>query len=221
MTYLFVHLSNWTPSPTLIQLIPTLEQATFTSTLAAEERIQAPARVPEATRLFRKRQAAEDASLDNFQYNLSAVLHPLDVLGHMLLPLLQPDQVEHIFATLNDIRTLILHTEGTINQACNQLSLRAVNPSIRQQPTDREYTIASEKSLAASGTGAGGLYVKPCIGGYRSIICVRSSAASMLVKVDWSNVGIRYVKGTEGVQSNEGCPDVVALPPGPQVVELG
>ncbi|KAI7856412.1 hypothetical protein BDC45DRAFT_419566, partial [Circinella umbellata] len=135
---------NWTPSPTLIQLIPTLEQATFTSTLAAEERIQvierypplhgftykAPARVREATCLFRKRQAAEDASLHNFQYNLSAVLHPLDVLGHMLLPLLQPDQVEHIFATLNDIRTLILHTEGTINQACNQLSLWAVNPSI-------------------------------------------------------------------------------------------
>ena len=62
----------------------------------------------------------------------------------MLLPILPPDQVERIFATLNDVRTLILHTEGTINQACNQLSLRAVNPSIRQQPTDREYTMASD-----------------------------------------------------------------------------
>ena len=96
---------DWTPSPTLIQLMPTLEQATFTNTLAAEERIQvierypplhgftykAPAPVPEAARLFTKRQAAEDASLRNFQYNLSAVLRPLDVLGHMLLPILQPD----------------------------------------------------------------------------------------------------------------------------------
>ncbi|KAI7847850.1 hypothetical protein BDC45DRAFT_419069, partial [Circinella umbellata] len=149
---------DWTPSPTLIQLMPTLEQATFTSTLAAEERIQvierypplhgftykAPAPVPEAARLFTKRQAAEDASLRNFQYNLSAVLRPLDVLGYMLLPILPPDQVERIFATLNDVRTLILHAEGTINQARNQLALRAVNPSIRQQPTDREYTMASD-----------------------------------------------------------------------------
>ncbi|KAI7854794.1 hypothetical protein BDC45DRAFT_440359, partial [Circinella umbellata] len=139
-----------TPSPTLIQLMPTLEQATFTSTLAAEERIQvierypslygftykAPAPVPEVARLFTKRQAAEDASLRNFQYNLSAILRPLDVLDHMLLSILQPDQLERFFGTLNDICTLILHTEGTINQAHNQLALRAVNPSIRQQPTD-------------------------------------------------------------------------------------
>ncbi|KAG2217075.1 hypothetical protein INT45_013102 [Circinella minor] len=136
---------DWSPSPTLVQLMPTLEQATFTSTLAAEERIQvidryppicgfnykAPAPVPEAARLFSKRQAADDASLHTFQYTLSAVLRPLDVLGHMLLLILQPDQIDHIFAMLNDIRTLILHTEGTINQARNQLALRTVNPSIR------------------------------------------------------------------------------------------
>ncbi|KAG2225123.1 hypothetical protein INT45_011806 [Circinella minor] len=80
--------------------------------------------------LFTKRQAVEDASLHNFQYTLSTVLFSLDVLRHMLLPISQLDQIERIFAMLNDIHTLILYTEGTINQARNQLALWAVNPSI-------------------------------------------------------------------------------------------
>ncbi|KAG2212978.1 hypothetical protein INT45_005486, partial [Circinella minor] len=149
---------DWTPSATLTYLMPTLDQSTFTSTLVAEERTQlieryppiygftykAPAPVPEAARLFSKRQVTEDNTLRNFQYTLSAVLRPLDVLGYMILPLLPADQVERIFATINDIRTLILHTEGMINQARNQLALRAVNPSIHQ-PTS-EYPISSAPS---------------------------------------------------------------------------
>ncbi|KAI7854579.1 hypothetical protein BDC45DRAFT_585235, partial [Circinella umbellata] len=149
---------DWTPSATLTHLMPTLDQSTFTSTLAAEECTQlieryppihgfiykASAPVPEAARLFSKRQVHEDNTLCNFQYTLSAVLRPLDVLGYMILPLLPADQVERIFATINDIRTLILHTEGTINQARNQLALRAVNPSIRQPTSERTYTMAAD-----------------------------------------------------------------------------
>ncbi|KAG2214880.1 hypothetical protein INT45_001410 [Circinella minor] len=59
---------DWAPSATLTHLMPTVEQSTFTSTLAAEERMQlieryppihgftykAPSPVPEAARLFSK-----------------------------------------------------------------------------------------------------------------------------------------------------------------------
>ncbi|KAG2214879.1 hypothetical protein INT45_001409 [Circinella minor] len=62
----------------------------------------------------------------------------------MLLPILPTDQIDRIFATINDVRTLILHTEGTINQAHNQLALRAVNPTICSTTLDREYTITSD-----------------------------------------------------------------------------
>lgn len=62
----------------------------------------------------------------------------------MLLPILPIDQIDHIFATINDIHTLILHTEGTINQAHNHVALRAVNLAIHQSTSDQEYTMARD-----------------------------------------------------------------------------
>ncbi|KAG2213696.1 hypothetical protein INT45_002550 [Circinella minor] len=113
---------DWIPSVNLTHLMLTLDQSTFTSTQIIKRyppihgfTYKPPAPVPDTARLFSKKQAHEDNTLRNFQYTLSAVLCPLDVLAYMLLPLLPVDQIERIFTTINDVRTLVLHAEGTIN----------------------------------------------------------------------------------------------------------
>ncbi|KAI9278992.1 hypothetical protein BDA99DRAFT_531722 [Phascolomyces articulosus] len=130
---------DWVPSPTLVALLPTLQPSLFNNMLADEE-----SAIPDAAKYFNKGQSAEDTKLCNLQYTLSAVLRPLDVLGHMLLPILLPDQIECIYSTMNDIRTLLLHTAGTINEHCNQLALRAVHPAIYKPTEKKEYTMLPE-----------------------------------------------------------------------------
>ncbi|KAI9261608.1 hypothetical protein BDA99DRAFT_560467 [Phascolomyces articulosus] len=130
---------DWVPSPTLVALLPTLKQPSlFDNMLADKESL------PDAAKYFNKGQSAEDTKLHNLQYTLSAVLRPLDVLGHMLLPILLPDQIERIYSTINDIHTLLLHTAGTMNEHRNQLALRAVHPAICKPTEKKEYTILPE-----------------------------------------------------------------------------
>ncbi|KAI9311892.1 hypothetical protein BX666DRAFT_1843957, partial [Dichotomocladium elegans] len=150
---------DWTPTPDLTHLMPTLDQNIFTSTLADKERLQLieryppiqglsyvpPVALPQAARLFNRHQKAEENRLRTTQYALSAVFRPLDVLGHMLLPILPSEHMDRVFATINDIRALLLHTEGMLTAQRNHLALRAVNPSIQPQDGDREYTMTAEE----------------------------------------------------------------------------
>ncbi|KAI9496843.1 hypothetical protein BDB00DRAFT_889729 [Zychaea mexicana] len=136
----------------------TLDQAIFTSTLADEERktiieryppirtlkYSPPAAVPQADRLFKPGQKAEDAMLRQLQYTLSAVLRPLDVLGHTLLPILPNEHINRVFATINDVHTLVLHTASTINNQRNQLALRAIHPSLKAPSQDKQYTMSAD-----------------------------------------------------------------------------
>ena len=117
---------DWVPSQVLASMMPTLEQPIFSSMLAAMERKQLivcypamqglkyapPAPVPQAAQRFNRGPVAEDTILHNLQYTLSAILRPLDVLGHMLHLILPPEQLERIFLVLNNVRTLVLHTGG-------------------------------------------------------------------------------------------------------------
>ena len=101
--------------------------------------------VPQAERLFKPGQKIKDAMLRQFQYTISAILRLLDVLGHMLLPLLPADQRDRVFMALNDARTLVLHMAGTVNYQRNQLALRAINPTFRAPVPDKEYTMAVDE----------------------------------------------------------------------------
>ncbi|KAI8136574.1 hypothetical protein BJV82DRAFT_489600, partial [Fennellomyces sp. T-0311] len=150
---------DWQPSPQLCELVPTLEQHVFGVPLNEEDRkaivdryppiaglvYSPPATLPEADRRFKPGHRHEDASLRAMQYATSAILRPLDVLAHSLLPLLHPDQVGRIFAILNDIRALVLNVGGVANKACNNLALRAVNPSFQIPASDKIFTMAPEQ----------------------------------------------------------------------------
>ena len=150
---------EWQPSPQLCELLPTLEHGIFGSPLSDDDRkaiidryppvagldYSPPAMLPEADRHFKTGHRREDASLRSLQYAISAILHPLDVVSHSLVPLLPHDQVVRIFAMLNDIRTLVLNAGGAANRARNNLALRAVNPSFSLPSTDRTFTMALDQ----------------------------------------------------------------------------
>ncbi|KAI9316060.1 hypothetical protein BX666DRAFT_2046840 [Dichotomocladium elegans] len=150
---------DWTPTPDLTHLMLTLDQNIFTSTLADKECLllieQYPpiqglsyvplVALPQAGRLFNCHQKAKENRLYTTQYALSAVFRPLDVLGHMLLLILPSEHMDRVFATINDIRALLLHTEGMLTAQQNHLALRVVNPSIQPQDGDCEYTMTTEE----------------------------------------------------------------------------
>ncbi|KAI8141141.1 hypothetical protein BJV82DRAFT_519106, partial [Fennellomyces sp. T-0311] len=103
-----------------------------------------PAAIPQAERLFCPGQKAEDTMLRQLQYALSGIICPLDVLEHMLLPLLPSDHRDRIFLTIHDICTLILNTAGMVNYQRNQLALRAINPGFCTPGPEKDYTMPAE-----------------------------------------------------------------------------
>ncbi|KAI9491380.1 hypothetical protein BDB00DRAFT_913518, partial [Zychaea mexicana] len=64
-----------------------------------------------------------------------------------LLSVLLPDQVERIFAIVNDVRTLVLHIGSVAKEACSNLALGAVNPSFTSSPLsgDCDYTMGKDQ----------------------------------------------------------------------------
>ncbi|KAI9312528.1 hypothetical protein BX666DRAFT_1830772, partial [Dichotomocladium elegans] len=152
---------EWEASDTLREQMPTLDQPLFTQTLTDDERkalidcypllarvqYSPPATLPQAERHTGKGHRHEDQSLCQVQYTISAIVHPVDVLGYVLLPILPADQVARVYAILNDICTLILHAGGVANEARNNIALRAVNPSFSLTPSgSKDYTMAIDQS---------------------------------------------------------------------------
>ena len=78
------------------------------------------------------------------QYQLSAVFRPFDVLANELLQILPQDQLAHFFIILRDTRTLLMHANGSINQARNHLALRAINHSFSVTNNNSTYTMATD-----------------------------------------------------------------------------
>jgi hypothetical protein len=151
---------DWQPDPLLYDRIPSLAHPIFYQTLPDDERkaiierypsVQGvkytpPATIPEAQRKFNKGQHREDSSLRHLQYLASAILRPLDVLCHTLLPLIPPEQSERVYTVLNDIRTLILNLCGSATTVRNNLALRAINPAFQLQTENgSDYTMDPTK----------------------------------------------------------------------------
>ncbi|KAI9314654.1 hypothetical protein BX666DRAFT_2029523 [Dichotomocladium elegans] len=150
---------DWCPAQLLRELIPTLDHLVFGQPLDDEDRktiveryppmagvsYSPPSTLPEAERHFNRGHKHEDASLRSMQYATSAILRPLDVLAHSLLPMLPPDQIGRIFAIINDVRTLVLHVGGVANNARNNIAMRAVNPSFTLPTSEKQYTMSLDQ----------------------------------------------------------------------------
>ncbi|KAG2212976.1 hypothetical protein INT45_013285 [Circinella minor] len=86
----------------------------------------------------------EDSTLRHLQYQLSAVFRPFDVLANELLQILPQDQLARFFIILRDTCTLLMHANGSINQARNHLALRTINPSFSAINNNTTYTMATD-----------------------------------------------------------------------------
>jgi hypothetical protein len=150
---------EWQPPQDLYDRVGSLSSPIFKQMLSDEERrsiierypaIQGlkyspPSAVPEAQRRFNKGQAREDSSLRNLQYSASAILRPFDTLCHELLQATSSEESERLFTIANDVRTLILHHCGAINNARINLALRAVNPTINLPDGSTDYIMEPSK----------------------------------------------------------------------------
>ncbi|KAG0171037.1 hypothetical protein DFQ28_008974 [Apophysomyces sp. BC1034] len=103
-----------------------------------------PLTIPVDQARFNKSQSREDQLLKNIQYQLSAVFRPLDVLANELYSILPPKYAARVFTILRDTRTLLMHANGTTDQARNSLALKAINPSFTVSPTEGSYTITPD-----------------------------------------------------------------------------
>jgi len=144
---------DWTPSPELASLMPSRQQDIFLQVLDADTRkamveqypsmagvrYTPPQRLPVAARKYNKSQIREDDNLQRIQYAISAALRPLDVLAHMLLPLVPSEDVDRVYSTINDTRLLILNSAGVVNDQRTNIMLRAVNPEFQQPQSDGHY----------------------------------------------------------------------------------
>jgi hypothetical protein len=63
--------------------------------------------IPTAARKYKKAQLREEDGLQRIQYAISASLRPLDVLVHMLHPLLAAEDMERDALTIHHARMLI------------------------------------------------------------------------------------------------------------------
>jgi hypothetical protein len=144
---------DWTPSQDLAALMPSRQHDIFLQVLDAETRkniveqyppmaglrYTPPQRIPMAARKYNKSQLREDDNLQRIQYAISASLRPLDVLAHMLHPLLPAEDMERVYSTINDTRLLILNAAGVTNEQRSNLMLRVFNPDFQQPASDANY----------------------------------------------------------------------------------
>ncbi|KAG2186727.1 hypothetical protein INT44_002953 [Umbelopsis vinacea] len=66
---------------------------------------------------------------------------PLNVLAHILLPLVANEDVERVHSAINGTRLLILNSAGVVNEQRNNILLRAVNPEFQKPQTEGHYTM--------------------------------------------------------------------------------
>ncbi|KAF7720514.1 hypothetical protein EC973_007887, partial [Apophysomyces ossiformis] len=142
---------DWTPPEELLRRLPDLQADLFSNVLdehvkrflidsyppMQQARYQPPNAVPIAHTRFSKSQYRDDITLKNIQYQISAIFRPLDVLAMELLDTLSPEHLHGILAIVHDVRTLVMHTN--VNQARNQLALKAINPSFTMSSLKLKY----------------------------------------------------------------------------------
>ncbi|KAG0172929.1 hypothetical protein DFQ29_008186, partial [Apophysomyces sp. BC1021] len=124
---------DWTPSEALLYYVPELSTDLFSQVLSDDQKKSIIELYPPLQTL-----------LKNIQYQLSAVFRPLDVLANELYSILPPGHATRIFTILRDTRTLLMHANGTTNQARDSLALRAINPSFTVSPTEGSYTMTPD-----------------------------------------------------------------------------
>jgi hypothetical protein len=100
-----------------------------------------PQRLLLAVRKYNKSQIREDENLQRIQYAISAALRPLDVIAHMLLPLVPSEDVRNAYSAINDTRLLILNSAGVVNEQRTNIMLRAVSPELQQPQSNGNYII--------------------------------------------------------------------------------
>lgn len=98
-----------------------------------------PQRLSRAAKKYNKSQIREDDNLQRIQYPISAALRPLDVLAHMLLPLVPTEDVGRVYFAVNDTRLLMLNSAGVVQESRTNIMLRAVNSEFQQPQTDGNY----------------------------------------------------------------------------------
>ncbi|GAB5594026.1 hypothetical protein Unana1_08926 [Umbelopsis nana] len=122
---------DWTPSQELAALMPSRQHDIFRQVLDAETRkIIVEQYPPMAGLRYIPPQRIPMAAPS---------LRPLDVLAHMLHPLLTAEDMERVYSTINDTRLLILNATGMTNEQRKNLMLRVFNPDFQQPASDANY----------------------------------------------------------------------------------
>ncbi|KAG1133582.1 hypothetical protein G6F37_013312 [Rhizopus arrhizus] len=89
-----------------------------------------------------KGQKNEDQSLKQFQYLVSAILRPLDILAHELATNEANNQhLEKYMLMLRDVRKLVLNVSSSLNNARNNVAMRAFNPAYSIKRDDGSCTL--------------------------------------------------------------------------------
>lgn len=123
---------DWTPSPELASLMPSRQQDIFLQVLDADTRkamveqypsmagvrYTPPQRLPVAARKYNKSQIREDDNLQRIQYAISAALRPLDVLAHMLLPLMAEVQSPPCSPSV-ELDNVVFEETSSESSSCN------------------------------------------------------------------------------------------------------
>lgn len=110
----------------------------------------APITIPSALQRMNKGQKLEDQSLKHFQYLVSAVLRPLDILAHELASNEATNQhLEKYMIMLKDVRQLLLHVSSSLNHARNNVAMRAFNPNYSIKKDEGSYTLPLSEFQAA------------------------------------------------------------------------
>ena len=147
---------EWQPSEFLVNLLhldqpihtsPPLSDTERKSIIEAYPSISnldyhAPEAIPSALQRMNKGQKHEDQSLKQFQYLVSAILRPLDILAHELATNEANNQhLEKYMLMLRDVRKLVLNVSSSLNNARNNVAMRAFNPAYSIKRDDGSYTL--------------------------------------------------------------------------------
>ncbi|KAI8636862.1 hypothetical protein BD408DRAFT_478375 [Parasitella parasitica] len=148
---------DWSPSEGLTELMNFDTPLHTTAPLSDSERktiiesyppmahldYKAPATIPSAEKMMNRGQRMEDNSLKQFQYSLSAVYRPLDILCHELVSSESGNpNLERYCTMLRDVCKLLLHVGSSITHVRNNIALRAIKPSFSLKPENEvNYTL--------------------------------------------------------------------------------
>lgn len=106
--------------------------------------------IPSALQRMNKGQKHEDQSLKHFQYLVSAVLRPLDILAHELASNeANNPHFKKYMLMLKDVRKLLLHVSSSLNHARNNVAMRSFNSNYSIKKDEGSYTLPLSEIQAA------------------------------------------------------------------------